>query len=465
MADTLTFAVTSGGAVYAPSISSTAYTLSMPFIAADAQAHGATIGATATAAPTMTVEVWDTENDALLANFPDSYNRRFQDVMSDLGSGQITVDNDDPDLAYLAVDNHIRFKIADQYAFTFTIAERRNTVVDRNEELGQGLMVGGPGIISDLRTATVYPYGGVDALPISDQRPFSWASPEYDSSAWASAVQQYARISTQFNLDPPYHEPWFPPKGWPTPMSVDWIWTRYRAEGVDSQHPPGKVYFRQTVSFPGNTAMFFLSADDRARVFIDGKTVIDWTTQFPEDSFLDCWRAGVPVSAGDHVVAIEAETYAGTSERPRRGMVALAIHDAPTATGVTFSSSTLIAGTDTTWKCLDYPSVIPAPTPGDILITLLNEAQARTAAQGWTWSFTADVDSAGVAWAQPYEFVCRVGDDLVNVLKALAETAIDFHADPVGRRLHAWNKGTSGASAASYGAGSDLRALVHTERV
>lgn len=460
MADTAAH-IAATGSIYGGTESYGTFVELAPIIGAQAVVLGA-LEVSSTSG--MTVEVWDDENATLVGDLPNSFSRRFQDRLSDLGSGEVSVLVDDDDADLLVVGNHVRFLIDGQYAFTFVITQRDVVMVVEDEESAQVLKASGDGVASMLRTGVVYPHGGVSSLPVADQRPFSWASPEYDSSGWSPVVVQYDRIARQLVLDPPLHEPWFPPKGWPTPLSVDWIWTRTRATDTSNQHPAGRCYFRKTITLgSAQTLMFFLAADDRARVFIDGKTVMDWTAEFPEDSFLDCWRAGVPVSAGDHIIGIEAETYTGNPERPRRGMVALAVHEAPT-TG-TYSDSTLVVGTDSTWRCLDYPLYVPAPTPGKVLETLLDEAQDRGALAGWTWSFTQTADSSGTPWDAPYEFVARVGDDLVAVLKSLSQWAIDWHADPAGRRLHAWNKGAAGAVAATYTAGVDLFELVHTERI
>lgn len=415
--------------------------------------------------PTLTAAVYDDTNGTKLADLDSSHARRFQDELSGAGSGQLSVDVDDSAAQHLDIGNHVRFSINDVAAFTFRIAQRDYKLVDTAEEYGQTLSVSGPGVVDLLANQIVYPYGGVAARPVADSRPFSWASPEYDASGWPACVVQYDRIAFQLGVDPPLMEPWFPPKGWPTPMTVDWIWSRARYSG-GNQHPAGRCYFRKTVTLGSDkTLAFFLSADDRARVFIDGKEVQGWTNQFPEDSFLDCWVAKVPVSAGSHVFAIEGETYAGNPDRPRRGMVALSVHQQPTGAN-TYSSSTLLVGTDSTWTCLDYPTVVPAPTPGKIILTLLTERNARTGGSvgQWTTTFTDGVDSAGAAWSQPYEFTARIGDDILSVLKAMADTAIDFHADPVGRVLHMWNKDSADSNAATYAAGTDLLSLAHSGR-
>lgn len=419
------------------------------------------------ATPTLTAAVYDDTNTSQLATLDNSFARRFQDELSGHGTGSLSLAVDDDEAEHLDVGNHIRFSVGGQLAFTFRIDNRQYRSVDPSEEYGQNLTVSGPGHIVGLDDQIVYPYGGVEARPVADARPFSWASPEYDSSGWPSAVVQYNRIAFQLGLDPPLMEPWFPPKGWPTPMTVDWIWSRARYSGGGSQHPAGRCYFRKTVSLASDmTLVFFLAADDRARVFIDGKEIIPWTNQFPEDSFLDCWRTSVPVSSGNHVIAIEAETYAGNPIRPRRGMVALAVHEVQTGSS-TYSSSTLELGTDNTWKCLDYPSTVPAPTPGKIINTLISERNARTGGSTgqWTTTFSDTVDSAGNAWSDPREFTARIGDSILSVLDALADVNVDYHAEPGGRVLSMWNKDAAGATAGTFAAGTDLLSQAFEERV
>lgn len=102
----------------------------------------------------------------------------------------------------------------------------------------------------------------------------------------------------------------------------------------------------------------------------------------------------------------------------------------------------------------------PAPTPGRILRALLEEAQARGALTGWTLSCTDAADSAGQAWPVNQAFTFRVGQNLADVLRQMADTSIEYRAQPAGLRLDVYRKGTVIApNAATFTIGSNLADL------
>lgn len=412
------------------------------------------------AQPTMTVEGWNAANTAQVTTFNHSFDRQFQDGMSDTGSGQLSVLATDTVLSSNA--KVVRFKVGDTYAFSVRLERQRLRTVAQGEESDQVVELSGRGLVAEWEDAVVYPYGGLSQRPISDSRAFTWASPELSTAGWPSAVSELGALSVQDKVDPPLHAPWFPPLGWPSnDLAPAWIWSR----GQNStQMPAGSSLFRSTFTAPssGRVSIFY-TADSRCRVWLDGVMLSDWTSQPNERSFLNAYRSTPMVSAGTHTIAIEGDSQAWLETLPGiiRGLVVCAVYTG--GVGGTFNSSTRLLKTDSSWKCLDYPTVYPAPTPGKILSTLLAEALARGVLTGWSLGCTDTADSSGQPWPVDAAYVFRVGDTYLSVLKALADVSIDFRARPTGKVLDVWVKDTvTQATGVGFTAGTDIVELEET---
>lgn len=415
---------------------------------------------------TLTAQLWNAANTSKVADLTESFDRRWQDPVSEVGSGTLSVLADDANASALTIGRNVRFLLDGTPVYTFRIDRREVSTVDRAEESGQVVKVSGRGIVADWSDALVYPQGGVDFRPQSESRPFTWCTSLVSTAGWSSASGQFtaaygACIPNVYDLAIGW-----PPLGWPAPVqssSVRWIWSRAYAT-----HPAGISLFRKSFTLASTKQLaVFLSAGGRARAFIDGIEVIPWTSTFPQ------WSSGYTtdrvliVSAGTHELAIEAENfdYTGIYSTPGSiGCVLCAVHEVPTSGA--FSSSTLVVGTDTTWKCRDYPATYDSPSPGQILSTLLSESQARGSLSGWSFggSFSSTTDSAGAAWAASQEVTPRVGDSLLQVLKQMNDQQlIDFRADAAGKVLQVVNYGSATAtSSVTLAAGTNLLELNHT---
>jgi hypothetical protein len=429
------------------------------FTSAVAQAFQAT-ASTTFAQPTLTVEGWNSANNTLVTTFDESFDRQFQDGLSDTGSGQLTMLATDPTLDDGA--GVVRFKVNDTYAFAVRLERKQLRTVALGEEADQVVELAGRGLVAEWEDAVVYPYGGLSQRPISDSRAFTWASPELSTTGWPAAITELNGLSTQDKIDPPLHAPWFPPLGWPSnDLAPSWIWSR----GQNSTTmPAGSSLFRATftAASTGRVSIFY-TADSRCRVWLDGVLLSDWTSQPNERSFLNAYRSTPMVSAGTHTIAIEGDSQAWLETLPDqiRGIVVCAVYSG--GVGGTFDSSSRLLKTDSSWKCLDYPTVYPAPTPGKILSTLLSEAQARGALTGWSLGCTDNVDSAGRPWPVDAAYVFRVGDTYLSVLKALADVSIDFRARPSGKVLDVWAKDTvTQTTGVEFTAGTDILELEET---
>jgi len=410
------------------------------------------------AAPTLTVEAWDAANTSLLGTLDETFDRGFQDEFSGLGSGSVSMLASDADVALAA--KTLRFKLDDTYAFSSRVEARRWRTVTAGEERDQVVTLSGRGLASEWDDAVVYPYGGVSARPISDQRAFAWWSPELSTSGWSNSTTIVSGVVAQVRETPPLPDPWTAPLGWPADIaagSVDWIFSRYSPTGSNLV---GSSLFRTTFTTSAERVSIFYTASSRCRLYIDGIAVGDWTTQPSEESWLHAYRATPYLSAGTHHIAFEVDTQRWTAPLPdlTRGLLICAVYSG--GVGATYNSGSRLLGSTASWKCLDYPAVFPAPTPGKVLSTLLAEAQARGALTGWTLGCTDTVDSAGQPWGNDTAHVFRVGDTYAQVLQAMADVSIEFRARPVSKVLDVWRKGTvTEASGQSFTAGVNLLEL------
>lgn len=148
--------------------------------------------------------------------------------------------------------------------------------------------------------------------------------------------------------------------------------------------------------------------------------------------------AGSPVFAfwlavgGDSLLDGQAEE--GGEVLSRAGAGALAYLAEATIWHTAISGGSAVVGTDGYWH---WPSRHPAA----IMVRLLEEAQARGALPGLTWTFTRTLDSNGNAWSQTAadEFKLPIGQDLLSALNHLMLADFYVRMDP-NLTLHAWEQ-------------------------
>ena len=410
-------------------------------------------------AATITAELYDSTNTTWYSQLAYASNHRWQEVLNDCGTWSVEVPITDPSLPYAVYGNVVRFLVDDQPAFAGVIEQRELRVVAQGEEVDQVVELSGRGLLSLWEDAVVYPKGGVDKKPASDVRPFNWCFAENPYLlGWPYAFVRHDAIATRIDGDPPLYVPWYPPKGWPSPSSACWLWSK----NYGNVTPSGTCYFIYVYTAASDMDLVvYLAADNRATLYVDGIVVLE-TEQYPAFSFEECYRTVVPLSAGTHAIGIEAEVYENSPNGLYRGMVAVSAHSLPTD-GVLDAGSSVFK-TDATWQALDYPTTVPGRTAGGAVYELLLEAAARGALTGWSLSFDSETDSAGDPWPWILGENFQIGADYLSVLRQLGDAYLDVTVDPVGLKLNAYVKGGSNASAATYAAGTNLTELVHTEK-
>lgn len=400
----------------------------------------------------------------LIATLSESKGRNWLHQLNDTGSGSVFIHAQDDDLAahptIINYDNIVRLNIDGTDRFAFIIESRSLDIAPSAELSGKWWELSGRGVLALLEDAIVYPNTGLVGTTSRD-RTLGWMSVAYDDSAWTNAVQiqrQDATYGVTSTAWPHY------PEHWPD-ANAYWIWSRAMT-GSSPPAPVGTSYFRKdfTLSVDGLFG-FFATADDGLRVWIDEELIID---QLPGDS-LNTWRstyrADRELGPGDHTLAIEGvnATFTHPTSKNWAGVLytVAELDEDHHLTG-----SYLTKSTNTT-KCLDYPASVPGMTVGQMIWTLILEAQARGALTGITRDFSDAVDSNSVSWATKMVLSLPIGTSLLDVARTLIEQSIDIEMGPT-LVLSTYAKGTLGSNltaTVSLDVGSDLESLGASEEL
>lgn len=404
---------------------------------------------------TLAVEVYDGTNPGAgspLRTFTEDVGRSLRVARSAEGSWAVSIPHDSDDAGFVLTNRWVKFRLDGQVVQSGRIRAYDQDTIAQGEEAAEDLALSGPGLLATLRDAIVFPHEQTGRLA-RDTRFFNFASPDYpDEASWAAAVELYQQG------DPATSLPGVTvPQDWPDPDAW-WIWgTNYDLSDPTPQ-AIGDCYFRTSIVLAdeGDYA-FFITADDGYELWVDGVLLAAqteafiWRQTYRIDQFLD---------AGTHTIAIKGTNM----DRPA----------SPTTNhaGVLFAMYSTTAGgelgvlqlhSDDTWACLAYPASPPGFTPGEIMVILLQEAFDRGALQVWSWSFSGSLDSNGDAWAGEVDVSFRFSDKVLDALNKLAETWVDFAADPDTIELDMVVKGALGSSLAiNLDRGVDFGSLRHS---
>lgn len=358
------------------------------------------------------------------------------DEMKDNGGGSFEILKSDPKVraqpALLDYRNIVKFRLNDKIIGGFIIQNKDTVYVDEKEKLGERYKVSGEGLKCWFEDADVYPYNGLKPLSASD-RNFSFASERgswYKASDWVTPYRVVAQANTSVN-------PWkYAPAHWPDVPTAYWIWDRESRGNT----PVGDVYFRYEFTTT-STAEYsvFAAGDDAYEIFVDAQLVS--TTQ-GGSAYSEVNRVDFSLDAGDHILAFRVRNYGGAA-----GLLAalFKVGDAATNTPATLLTYTGHPS-DSGWKVNGYPTQAPGWTPGEIIIKLLNEAQARGVLfpNNLTLTFSATQDSAGQSWGEVFPWSFTVGSSLATVVARLEEMACDVWIDPNTYQLYVWkSRGTT----------------------
>lgn len=347
------------------------------------------------------------------------------------GGGKFTIHRDDPkivaDPTLLDYRNLIRVRANGVVIGGFPIQTKKLVIVGEGEKAAEAWEITGEGLLSGSRDAVVYPPGGLKKGS-KETRFFNFASEQgswYNSAQWVNATRIHL-----WNSPGNYWST--APANWPDAPNAWWIGDRTGPY----QMPMGTSYYRHeftTVDSAPTQYSFFFTIDDQADVYVDGELLL--TTA--EHQHYETVRLDLTLSAGNHVIALKGTNSAVTGGPTAILGALFRVGDASAPTSAQLISTT----GNSTWKIMPYPAEEPGWTPGDIVLTLINEAKARGVRffNNITPTFTVTQDSAGQAWTKaPASF--DVGSTYETVFESLEELACDFYLDPDTLQLHAYRK-------------------------
>lgn len=343
------------------------------------------------------------------------------------GAGSFIISKSDPKIlenpSLIDYRKYVKIRMNGVVVGGFVIQTKKTQIVGEGEEAEEVWEISGEGGRSWSRDAVVYPAKGLKATS-ADTRYFNFAVEQgswYNASDWVNATQihKWNAPGGRWKTNP---------AEWPDAPNAYWIWDR-----ASSTMPQGYVYFRKefTVTEGGNYSFFF-GLDDRGEVYLDGELL--YTTS--EWAFTTTNRIDMELEAGDHVLGIKGYNY--KSNGPGGLIGVMFKYGDPTVP----SSATIQFVTDSSWKINAYPDKEPGWKMGDVLLTLLSEAETRGVrfAQNWTPTFTEDLDSSGEAWPDPIPWSFGVGSTYEDAISAIEELGCDIYLDPDTLELHAWKK-------------------------
>lgn len=383
----------------------------------------------------ITAKVYDATGTTLIATLSQRRNPNWLHQLNDTGSGSVQIHVLDSDLAaHPTITNYyniVRLQIGGTDVFAFIVENPDLPPVPADEHAGLWWTLSGRGVLALLDDAIVYPELAGSS---PTYRTFGWMAIAYDDSGWTSAIE----IQRQ-DAGTPITAYANAPEGWVDHLAY-WIWSQAATAGL---MPPGTSYFRKTFTLADATlATVHVTCDNAFQLWIDDELIID---NLSADASRSGWnqtqQANIDLGAGSHTIAVQGvnETLASGYSGPAALLLSILERD-PSGT----LTGTVLTRTDSTWSALDYPASPPGMPIGQILGTLVTEAQARGALTGITLGFTdtADYNSASFT-VTPLE-AFQVGTSVLDAAKVLIEQFIDLEMTPT-LELRAYNKGTLGS--------------------
>ena len=258
---------------------------------------------------------------------------------------------------------------------------------------------------SDSGGAVVYPYGGLTGSQ-SDPRRFGPEAPEFDDDAWPEA------FSNGFVTAP----------SWPDDRTERFL---FQTNTLLRRRLPAGVE-------PSTSGRMFLWANAMiaVRVWLDGDLVLS-----KDAGQRGVFTVDIDYDGDEHIILIEGQGAAGEP-----GNIAWAWGETDedeqlvrtmfqTFTEAVFGQP---GAGGTIWRQLSNFDTYPGMTPGYILGTLVDEAQARGALDGLTVGFDAEDDSDSLPWPSPFSHSFPVGSKLGWVAEQLGALGYDWWVDAAG---------------------------------
>lgn len=328
----------------------------------------------------------------IVATLNDTLSRQWVDPLNETGSGQFTIQNDDPDLALIIGDGNdlVRFYYKGYAAFTMICEAYEATIIAQGEEADEATVWSGRGHLALLERALVYPARGVTNED-------TWYLADFDDTFWPVATVVLANAGGTV--------PSFPS------ATADWIWG---IPGDTTYAPPGECWFRVSFNLAAPEAIdFYFSTDDFGTAYLDGVELID-LPQPPTGFAFFTGINNVSLAAGDHVLAVKVvNRFDGRPPPGNPGGLIAAVRN---------SANAFIVESDATWKVRAYPAHVAVyPIEEDRTFTWSSLGFDDSG-----WGPAVEITTVGVAkisWPIPWS--TEFPDDTARVLWGNGSSIID----------------------------------------
>ena len=394
-------------------------------------------------------------NTATTAELDGAFDVSFQIERNDVGSGTFKLPNRDPERTLVSKGDVVRFALAGTGEFIARVIDDRVVDVSEGEEDAEATEFICRGILGDWEEAVVQvsDLPACDLVPSQDERIWNWASGEYNPlfthptdwpRATAYAGQGWGSV---------FYEGL--PAGW-TDSAAFFVW----AEGGRLPFPdndlalnalPGRCLFKDVFQVGAGKKMLEWACDDNGSLWVNGKKVqtvpeaIDKRHVYEFET-----TAGYLTLAWD--ITNNGNPLSPAPGNP--GALIASLRDTGPEGDVLWRTSAQGPQPNNAYdtdplnpsdmRCLEYPAYEPTSTAGAII--RLAAEQNAIIDDDWILDFGDVNDSNDVPWTPIGDLTFRVYDDsMLDVLKVLAETWIDFRVLPGdGKILKAYNKDTLG---------------------
>lgn len=337
------------------------------------------------------------------------------------GGGNISLNLRDPkivaDPTLIDYKNVLKFKVAGKVVGGMVIGKKKTVIIDEDTNT-EGYLISGEGLRTWLSHASVRPLGGLKATSF-ESRSFNFAS---EQGSWYNPAQWVVPVNVSKWGDIPT-SPWrYAPANWPDVPNAYWVWSQNSLAGA----PVGDNFFRFEFDVAvANKYSLFLAADNQYSVYIDSQLI--QTSDPTTTAHTEVERIDTDLEVGHHIIGIRVTNWGG----PAALLAALFYYGDPAVpTSATLVSYTGI--TDGSWRVVGYPTSPPGWSPGEIMQTLLAEAEGRGVRFPlWlTPTFTLTKDSYGVDWDRSLDWTFDIGSSLESVVEKLEELVCDVWIDP-----------------------------------
>lgn len=394
------------------------------------------LGGPAEPAYTPRLSLWVLERDETpVVELPDAYARRFTRRNDGTGSGEFTLQLDDPDLAEVTYGRLARFYIDGLARATIIIRTMDKVEVAKGEEVDEVLTVQGPDWFDVLEEGLVGPGSAPTDNP--DVRPFNLSSPP---ASGVTVVRGVIVDANEFLPGPKPVElpnptqvldvaaPEALPINFPTTVALDdtvaqWM-TAPLADGETPSDAP--LYLVQTFEVTDGALpqLVQVGTSGPATVYVDGAPVAKNDQEYARSML----KARLMLDAGEHTMAVVVDQPADGAKDPAViARVSQLDADAKVAATLAVTAPVPTAGSSTTTGAVRSSTPPRVLSAGAIVGALVAEAQTRGCFPNLTLGFDAGGDSDGEPWPAVAEFSASVGDDTVaTVCRKLTEAGYGY---------------------------------------